>query len=113
MGAPEDASMDVSSLADALPSAGAHARLSSAAPGRGAAAPSADELAILDAVRDDAVARFTARLAPAPGALIGTVIRMLASIVTVPVQRLFTEEIPEDGEAACAVALQGGIPQGR
>ena len=60
--------MDVSSLADALPGAGAHARLSSAAPGRGAAGPSADDLAILDAVRDDAVARFTARLAPAPGA---------------------------------------------
>jgi len=50
---------------------------------------------------------------PAPGALMGTVIRMLTSIVTVPVQRLFQQEIPEDGEAACAVAFQGGIPEGR
>ena len=50
---------------------------------------------------------------PAPGALIGTVIRLLTSIVTVPVQSLFREKIPEDGEAACAVAYQGGIPDGR
>lgn len=52
-------------------------------------------------------------VAPAPGALVGTVIRMLTSIVTVPVQRLFQEEIPEDGEAACAIAFRGGIPEGR
>lgn len=52
-------------------------------------------------------------VAPAPGALMGTVIRMLTSIVTVPVQRLFRPKIPEDGEAACAVAFQGGIPEGR
>lgn len=52
-------------------------------------------------------------VALAPGALIGTVIRMLASIVTVPVQRLFQEETPEDGETACALAFQGGIPEGR
>jgi uncharacterized protein involved in outer membrane biogenesis len=50
---------------------------------------------------------------PAPGALMGTVIRMLTSIVTVPVQRLFQEKTPEDGETACAVAFQGGIPEGR
>jgi uncharacterized protein involved in outer membrane biogenesis len=52
-------------------------------------------------------------VSPAPGALIGTVIRVLTSIVTVPVQHLFREEIPEDGETACAVAYQGGIPEGR
>lgn len=56
---------------------------------------------------------FTLDVGPAPGALMGTVIRMLTSIVTVPVQRLFQEKIPEDGETACAVAFQGGIPEGR
>ena len=45
--------------------------------------------------------------------MIGTVIRMVASIVTVPVERVFRENIPEDGEAACAIAYQGGIPDGR
>jgi len=52
-------------------------------------------------------------VSPAPGALIGTVIRMATSIVTVPVERLFRENIPEDGEAACAIAYRGGIPEGR
>ncbi len=52
-------------------------------------------------------------VAPAPGALMGTVIRMLTSIVTVPVQRMFQEKTPEGGETACAVAFQGGIPEGR
>ncbi|GMQ74885.1 MAG: hypothetical protein BMS9Abin01_0125 [Gammaproteobacteria bacterium] len=52
-------------------------------------------------------------VSPAPGALVGTVIRMVTSIVTVPVERLFRENIPADGEAACAVAYQGGIPEGR
>ncbi len=52
-------------------------------------------------------------VSPAPGALIGTVVRLLTSIVTVPVQHLFREKIPEDGETACAIAYQGGIPEGR
>ncbi len=52
-------------------------------------------------------------VSPAPGALIGTVIRMATSIVTVPVERLIRENIPEDGEAACAAAYQDGIPEGR
>jgi uncharacterized protein involved in outer membrane biogenesis len=49
----------------------------------------------------------------APGALLGTVVRILTSVVTVPVQRMFQEKVPEDGETACAVAYQGGIPEGR
>jgi len=38
---------------------------------------------------------------------------MLTSIVTAPVQRLFQEKVPEDGETACAVAFQvGRYPRG-
>ncbi len=42
-----------------------------------------------------------------PGALLGTSFRFVTSIVTTPIQRIFNEEIPADGSAACEAAYAG------
>jgi uncharacterized protein involved in outer membrane biogenesis len=46
-----------------------------------------------------------------PGALAGTVVRMVTSPVVVPFQWVFTAKEPADGRVACARAWQGKPPQ--
>jgi uncharacterized protein involved in outer membrane biogenesis len=41
-----------------------------------------------------------------PGGLIGTAIRFITSPVVVPIQRVFTEQAPADGKAACSAAMR-------
>jgi uncharacterized protein involved in outer membrane biogenesis len=41
-----------------------------------------------------------------PGALVGTAIRMVTSVVVTPLQKLTTADIPADGKTACAAAYR-------
>jgi len=46
-----------------------------------------------------------------PGALVGTAVRMVTSVVTTPIARAFTKPLPADGEAACTAAFDRGAIQ--
>lgn len=43
----------------------------------------------------------------APGALVGTAIRMVTSVVVTPLKKLTTADIPADGKAVCEAAYRG------
>jgi uncharacterized protein involved in outer membrane biogenesis len=40
-----------------------------------------------------------------PGGLIGTTVRFITSPIVVPIQRIFTERVAKDGQAACVAAM--------
>jgi hypothetical protein len=40
-----------------------------------------------------------------PGGLIGTTVRFIASPVTVPLQRIFSKDLPADGADVCGMAI--------
>ena len=43
----------------------------------------------------------------APGALVGTAVRLMTSVVLTPIEKLTKKAIAEDGQAACQAAFQG------
>ena len=48
---------------------------------------------------------------PTPGAVVGTAVRMVTSVVTTPIARILSEPLPPDGETACAAAFDRAAPE--